>query len=97
MSKRMCDNHPDRLSIKLVRIYPYPDAPELLYMCTECLKEHEQAEKENAIDNCDWCGKEADKFHATKDIDEGLAGIYYKVCDPCYKKYQAQLRQELVD
>jgi hypothetical protein len=42
---------------------------------------------------CDWCHTEA-ILRPTRDMDEGMAGPVYYVCDSCQKKYRDDLLEE---
>jgi len=90
----VCEYHPDRPSMKRVWIYPYPDDPESIDLCEDCLKEHEKA-KGDDVGKCEWCGKESKKLRPQRDYDEGMCGPVYAVCPNCVHKASEEARKEL--
>jgi len=64
--------------------------------CDKCLKKLRE-EAKNRKGECEWCHAQDQKLYWTRDIDEGMYGPVYEVCESCYKKQTASLRKELED
>lgn len=90
-----CDNHPDRMAV--ARIVGETDSfgSEVGDYCNEC---------DNAIrvqlagntnpGRCDWCRNHVEKRRKKRDIDEGLRGPVYDVCDACTDRANAEAEAE---
>ena len=56
-----------------------------------CLTHGMQAENRSALSgDCDWCHNRVDVLKPTRDLDEGMCGPVYYVCDVCIKKQRDQ-------
>ena len=92
-----CDEHPDRLAV--VRLQGETDSfgSEMHDLCTECLAEHNEWKKTAPphIGTCDWCKTPDVKLRHRRDMDEGMSGRVYDVCDACVEADNERIRQEL--
>lgn len=92
-----CDYHDDRPAVARYQGETDSFGCEMHDLCEECLKSFREADRspEARTGQCDWCKREATNLGDTRDIDEGMAGPVYRVCGPCRKKYDDELRAEL--
>lgn len=83
----MCDEHPDRLSVKRVTGETDSFGSELHDMCQECLDKHKKYIQENPLTGkCDWCkGLNLQLVH-TRDWEDGFRSRLYQVCHECKAK-----------
>lgn len=66
------------------------------YFCTECYQKQRQWEIDNPpMGSCDYCKASNVRLFKHRDIDEGMHGPVYDICQPCRERYVAQLREEL--
>jgi hypothetical protein len=91
-----CDLHPDRPAI--VRVQGETDSfgAELNDMCGECLESYrEELRTADTSGVCDWCKNHAPRLRNRRDIDEGMYGRVYEVCDACCKRDEGRIQDEL--
>ena len=94
----MCDDHPDRPAVARVQGETDSFGCEMYDLCSECLEELELFGDSGG--RCDWCKQDVTDLRPKRDIEEGLSGRVYYVCDPCAKRYdeaQEELDSELYD
>jgi hypothetical protein len=92
-----CDDHLDRPAV--IRIQGETDSfgSEMHDLCAECW-EAEKAFKKTAppmIAKCDWCKAPNVKLRPRRDMDEGMCGRVYYVCETCVKHDEERICAEL--
>lgn len=95
----MCDNHPNTPAVARIQGETDSMGSEMNDMCKACLDKHRTAMKEwhNRTAQCDWCKCSSNDIANFRDMDEGMAGPVYQVCQPCRKSYMDNLKEELDD
>lgn len=92
---QMCDEHPDRRAVARIQGETDSFGSELNDMCDECLAQHREfLRTEDTSGECEWCGKHAEKLFNKRDLEEGMAGRVYRVCQPCINVNHAYWRQQ---
>lgn len=91
----VCDHHPSRKAV--VRIQGETDSfgSEMHDLCDECARADRAAAREPDIGTCDWCKTKDVARSPRRDIDEGMSGPVYYVCNPCRDKDEKRILDEL--
>lgn len=93
----MCDEHPDRPAVARVQGETDSFGAEYIDCCQECADElaaSREVEREKG-GVCDWCHTHQPRLSNRRDIDEGSSGPVYRVCDPCIRKDNDRIDEEL--
>lgn len=92
---QMCDEHPDRPAVARIQGETDSFGCEMNDMCAECLAQHREAIRTaDTSGECEWCGKHAEKRFNRRDLEEGMSGRVYQVCQACIKKEQDYWRSQ---
>ena len=98
-SGMICDTegHEDRLATKRVQGETDSMGCEMIDMCDSCYESYLviQKEQDNEVGECEWCKKMSNSLRPTRDIDEGMSGPIYEVCQTCRKKQNDAAIEEL--
>lgn len=87
---QVCDEHPDRPAIARVQGETDSFGCEMSDLCAECLAEHKAAvANEDTSGNCDWCKLPAQKLINRRDMEGGMSGRVYRVCQGCIDRDNA--------
>jgi hypothetical protein len=96
---QVCDTHEDRLAV--VRRQGETDSfgAELNDLCAECdaayLAAKAAAYEEEGT--CGWCASVRNGLKAMRDLDEGMSGPVYQVCEPCRTRHYERAAEELAE
>lgn len=91
----MCDEHPDRVAVKRVTGEVDSFGSEEHDMCQECFDVFSNAqETKTTPGNCDHCNHSVDHLTPMRDLDEGLCGPVYYLCNGCAIKLRDYNSQE---
>lgn len=88
----MCDDHSDRLAVKRVQGETDSFGCEYYDLCQECLN-HFNNHKVSGT--CDWCKQKSEDLKLRRDLEEGMSGRVYEVCQGCIEKDIRRIQQEL--
>lgn len=94
----MCDTHPEILAV--IRVQGETDSfgSEQEDMCQECYDNYVAARATaDTSGYCDWCKKFSPVLHPRRDIDEGMSGPVYDVCNPCIRRQNREAAAELAE
>ena len=92
----MCDDHPDRASVKRVQGETDSFGAEYFDMCQECYDAFANRDRtEERSGMCDWCKGAATDLRNMRDYEEGSYGPVYRVCGKCVSQQLANIREEL--
>lgn len=91
----MCDLHSDRPATHRVQGETDSFGSELNDMCDECYEELKK--NPNPTGTCDWCKTPDVSLRPRRDYDEGTHGPVYHVCQPCIKKDEDRITEEMYD
>ncbi len=87
----MCDVHPDRPATARIQGETDSFGCELHDCCPECRDEIFADMKAARVGSCDWCKCESTDLSDHRDLEEGMNGPVYRVCDKCRARELAQL------
>lgn len=95
-----CDYHPGRKAVARVQGETDSFGCEMADLCAECVEAERAyrgsaAAKVERCGKCDWCKKDATDLHDARDYDEGMYGPVYRICEPCAKRRDARIAEEL--
>ena len=92
----VCDLHNDRPAVARIQGETDSMGAELHDMCEECLADYRtELRTEDRSGTCDWCKNHAPMLVNRRDIEEGMYGSVYRICEPCDDRYEARLRREM--
>jgi len=80
-----CDDHEDRLAVARIQGETDSFGCEMVDLCQECL-EKLRSEPQDRSGTCDWCKCTAPDLRPHRDVEEGMCGPVYRVCDACIRK-----------
>ena len=91
-----CDDHPDRPAVSRRQGETDSFGAEYHDLCEECEEGWVNAlQGAGRSGVCDWCGVFSQLLSNKRDLDEGMAGPIYKVCNSCTIKENDIASQEL--
>ena len=79
----MCDVHPEKPAIARIQGETDSMGAELIDCCRECAEKVRSQAELHTNGKCQWCGLFKQRLRKYRDMDEGLAGPLYDVCEEC--------------
>lgn len=91
----MCDNCSDKPAT--VRVQGETDSfgCEMHDFCDECAKADRVEAQQPNVGKCDWCDSQQVELRPKRDYEEGMSGPVYYVCEPCRKRYDKRVDDEM--